>query len=64
VQAEEEMQPEGHPPPMQLRPEEEGKVYDEPLKEEPEELIISRPMKLSFGEAIEGLKLENIIPEF
>lgn len=64
MQAEDEMQPEGHPPPIQLRPDEEARAYDEPLKAEPEELIISRPIKLSFCEAIEGLKFENIIPEF
>lgn len=64
MQAEEEMQFEGHLAPIQLRPDEEGKEYDEPLKEEPEELIISRPMKLSLGEDIAGLKVEKIIPEF
>lgn len=45
-------------------PDDEAKEYEEPLKEEPDELIVSRPIKLSLEDGIEGLKLENIIPEF
>lgn len=48
---------------MQLRPDDEAKEYDEPLKEEPAELIISRPTKLSLDEGRDGLKFENITPE-
>jgi hypothetical protein len=64
VQDEEEMHPAGHPPPMQLSPDDEAKEYDEPLKEEPVELIISRPTKLSLVEGREGLKFEKTTPEF